>query len=92
MLLPEPDGPTIAVDVPDFIVKLPFSSTGPVPSGAVGYLNLQFSNLIPSPISMSEILSFASYLLPIAGSLSITSKISFPQTLILASEGKTGIS
>ena len=50
MLLPEPDGPTIAVEVPAFIVKLPLSIMGPVPDGAVGYLNLTPSNLIPYPI------------------------------------------
>ena len=52
MLFPDPEGPTIAVEVPDSIVKLPFSITGPVPSGAVGYLNLTLSNFIPFPISM----------------------------------------
>ena len=40
----------MAVDVPDLIVKLPFSMTGPAPSGAVGYLNLISWNLIPFPI------------------------------------------
>ena len=52
MLFPDPEGPTIAVEVPDLIVKLPFSITGPASSGAVGYLNLIFSNCIPFPISM----------------------------------------
>ena len=46
MLFPDPEGPTIAVEVPDLIVKLPFSITGQVPSGAVGYLNLTLSNFI----------------------------------------------
>ena len=92
MLFPDPEGPTIAVEVPDLIVKLPFSSTGPVPSGAVGYLNLISSNLIPFPISMFYTVSLFSFLLPISGSLSITSKISFEHIPILASEGNTGIS
>ena len=56
MDLPEPEGPTIAVDYPAFILKDAFSSTGLNSSGAVGYLNVIFSKdisffkLIPYPI------------------------------------------
>ena len=39
VLFPEPDGPTIAVDVPDFMVKLASVMTSLAVSGAVGYRN-----------------------------------------------------
>ena len=48
VLLPEPEGPTIAVDVFDLIVNEAPENTSFAPSGAVGYLNVRFSNLIPS--------------------------------------------
>lgn len=46
VLLPEPDGPTIAVEVPALILKFtPYNVSG-CESGAVGYLKCTFSKVI----------------------------------------------
>lgn len=46
MLFPDPEGPTIAVEVPALILKFtPYKVLGYV-SGAVGYLKCAFSNFI----------------------------------------------
>jgi hypothetical protein len=52
VLLPDPDGPTIAVEVYGLMVKLTLLKTSRELTGAVGYLNETFSNFIPSSIEI----------------------------------------
>ena len=42
VLLPEPDGPTMAVEVLDLILKETLVNTSFAVSGALGYLNATF--------------------------------------------------
>lgn len=71
VLLPEPDGPTIAVDVPDLILKLAPLKMSLAPAGAVGYRKCTSLNLIPSWISI-DFFADASSVVLISGYLSIT--------------------
>jgi hypothetical protein len=89
--LPEPDGPTMAVEVPALILKLtPYKVSGYV-SGDVGYLNLTFSKTIPSSkLIFSEDLEVLS-LSAMRGTLSMTSKTLYPTTQALATPWIFGI-
>jgi len=78
VLLPEPEGPTIAVVCPALIAKLAPSRTFLTFSGARGYLNVTLSNLIA--LSRVKLETHPSWSL-IAGFLSITSKMLLPTTL-----------
>ena len=48
MLFPDPEGPTMAVVVPDLIMNEAPEKMSLTVSGAVGYLNMTSSNFIPS--------------------------------------------
>lgn len=80
VLLPEPEGPTIAVVSPTLILKFTFSNTFYNFWAAVGYLNVTFLNYI-SLLRLNWLT--VSSLSLIAGFLSITSKTVTPTTLAL---------
>jgi hypothetical protein len=80
VLLPDPEGPTMAVDSPALMLKVTPSNVLLAFSRAVGYLNITFSKLIPFLISKFLRLFSLSF---ISGSLSMTSNTVFPMTLAL---------
>jgi hypothetical protein len=77
VLLPDPEGPTMAVDSPALMLNVTPSNVLLAFSIAVGYLNITFSKLIPFLISKFLRLYSLSF---ISGSLSITSNTIFPMT------------
>ena len=91
VLLPHPEGPTIAVEDPALIVKLTPSSTFYKCLAAVGYLKTTFLKWIPVFSSNDWSLLFISYLSTISESLSITSNIALPTTLDLTTACKLGL-
>ena len=90
MLLPDPDGPTIAVDVYGLMVKLTLLKTSREFTGAVGYLNDTFSNIIPSSIQILFEDSEGTSGLRMRGTLSMTSNTSLPTTRALIIAGSIG--
>jgi hypothetical protein len=82
--LPEPEAPTIAVEVPALISKFTPCSVSGIPSGAVGYLKWTplnsmpcFKFIISFPVLPPSVISL------ISDYLSTTSKIFFPTTRAL---------
>ena len=88
VLFPDPDGPTIAVEDPTFILKVEFYRTFLICSKAVGYLKVTFSNLIAEfKVNCSKAFSLSFIL----GILSMTSNTFLPTTCALAIAYKLGL-
>jgi hypothetical protein len=89
VLFPDPEGPTIAVVEPAFILKFAFSSTFCILSLAVGYLKVTSLKVMDLSSSKS---GWALSLSAMRETLSITAKTSFPTTLALITAWIFGVS